>query len=105
MVIQSNCRFAKNASTPIMSKTFVNSEGDVLELQISGSFSSGVIHIEGRTDASCEWVSLAGINLGELTAVKGGFTKPGMYEIGILGARELRANIESISGGKVTVFG
>ena len=36
--------------------------------------------------------------------MRGGFTKPGMYEIGIVGIREIRARIESVSG-DVSMFG
>lgn len=105
MVIQSNCNFAKNINAPAISKVFPNSEGDVLALQISGDFTSTEIHIEGRNNAYGDWVSLAGIGLNDLSVVRNGFTKPGIYEIEIVGIRELRANIKSISGGKLSVLG
>lgn len=102
MVIQSNCNFVEKTNTPIVSKPFVNSQGDVLALQISGA--TGVFHIEGRNHRNGDWVSLAGINLTDFTPVRNGFTKPGMYEIGIVGIRELRARVESVNG-KVSMFG
>jgi hypothetical protein len=49
MVIQKNCDFVKNASAPIVSKTFVNASGDVLTLQISGA--DGLYHLEGRNNS------------------------------------------------------
>ena len=102
MVIQRNCDFVKNTTTPIVSKIFPNAAGDVLTLQISGA--SGKVHLEGRNSSKGDWVSLAGIDLSDFSAVRGGFVKPGIYEIGIIGIRELRANVESTQGA-ISVFG
>lgn len=102
MIVLGNCKFANNTRTPIVSKTFFNAHGDVLSLQIDGA--DGVYHIEGRSNPKGEWVSLAGINLNDFSAVKGGFKTAGIYELGIGSIRELRARIESTSG-NVTIFG
>lgn len=102
MVIQRNCDFVKNTTTPIVSKTFPNATGDVLTLQISGA--NAKVHLEGRNMPKGDWVSLAGIDLSNFAAIRGGFTKPGLYEIGIVGIREMRANVESTEG-MVSVFG
>lgn len=104
MIIQKNADFFKGMNTPTVSKTFPNSQSDVLSLQIGGDFSAGLFHIEGRNHRDGEWVSLAGIDLSDFSPVRGGFTKPGMYELGIVGIREIRARIESVSG-NVTMFG
>lgn len=102
MVIQKNCEFLKNSNTPIVSKVFSNASGDILSLQITGD--DGVYHVEGRNNRKGDWVSLAGVSLSDFSAIRGGFTKPGLYEIGIIGIRELRVRVESVSG-SVTVFG
>ena len=102
MVIQKNCEFVTDSSTPIVSKVFPNATGDTLTLQITGA--DGVYHLEGRNSRHHDWVSLAGINLSDFSAVRGGFTKAGMYEIGIMGVRELRVRVESTMG-TVSVFG
>lgn len=104
MIIQKNCSFFKNYSngTPIVSKIFPNSTGDVLSLQITGA--NGIYYLEGRNNDAHDWVSLAGINLSDLSAVKGSFTKAGLYEVGIAGVRELRIRLESAEG-VVTIFG
>lgn len=102
MVIQKNCEFVKNSSTPIVSKEFPNATGDVLTLQISGA--DGVYYIEGRNSSKLDWVPLAGINLSDFSAVRGIFTKAGLYEIGIVGIREVRARVESALG-NVSIFG
>jgi hypothetical protein len=102
MVIQKNCEFLKNSNTPIVSKVFPNASGDILSLQITGD--DGVYHVEGRNNRNGDWVSLAGVSLSDFSAIRGGFTKPGLYEIGIIGIRELRVRVESVAG-NVTVFG
>lgn len=102
MVIQSNCKFIENANTPIVSRIFPNAQGDVLSLQISGA--NGVCHLEGRNSRQGDWVSLAGIDLSNLQLVTGGFKKAGVYELGIVGIRELRARLESAEG-DISVFG
>lgn len=104
MIIQSNLHLAKNISAPTVSKIYANHTGDTLSLQISGNFTSGVFHIEGRAHPAGAWVSLAGINLSDFSVSRGGFTQSGLYEIGIAGVREIRSNIEAING-TVTLFG
>ena len=102
MIIQKNCDFVTNIDSPIISKVFPNSSGDILSLQISGN--EGMYYIEGRNNSDGDWVSLAGINLSDFSAVRGGFTKPGLYELGIIGIRQIRARVESASG-NVSIFG
>lgn len=102
MVIQKNCEFVTNASTPIVSKPFPNASGDVLTLQISGA--DGVYYLEGRNNSNHAWVPLAGINLTDFSAVREKFTKAGLYEIGVVGIRELRVRVESVAG-NVSIFG
>jgi len=102
MVIQKNCNFVTNTNAPIVSKIFTNATGDVLTLQISGA--NGVYHLEGRNNSNGDWFPLAAINLSNFAAVKGSFTTPGIYEIGIVGIRELRARVESAEG-NVSMFG
>lgn len=103
MVIQSNCNFFENVNAPTVSKVFSNAHGDTLSLQISGV--SGKYYIEGRNNTKGDWVPLAGINLSNFSAAKGEFTAPGLYELGVVGVREIRARIESIAGGNVSIFG
>lgn len=101
MLIQKNCDFL-TTSIPMESKSFTNSSADVLALQISGA--DGVYYLEGRNKSTNDWVSLAGISLSDFSAVIGGFKKAGMYEVGIIGVREVRVRVESTQG-KVTIFG
>ena len=104
MVIQKNCRFVKNQDSPIVSDIFSNTSSDLMSLQIDGSFSACLIKLEGRTNSDAEWTSLAGINLSDFAMAKT-FTKAGIYELGIIGIREVRVEVLSVSGGTVSVFG
>ena len=83
MIIQKNCEFITNSDSPIVSKTFSNSTGDILTLQISGA--NGIFILEGRNKSTHDWVALAGVNLSDFSATRGSFTKAGLYEIGIAG--------------------
>lgn len=96
MVILKNCEFLSHENSPIVSKVFPNVGGDVLALNIQGA--DGVFHLEGRAGRTAEWISLAGINLSDFSAVSGGFKKAGLYELGIVSVREMRVRIESASG-------
>lgn len=102
MVILSNCKFIESTSTPTVSNTFANAAGDVLSLQIDGA--NGLYYIEGRNNSQGEWFPLAGINLSDFSAKRQGFETPGLYEIGIVGVRELRATVASAQG-EVKIFG
>lgn len=102
MVIQKNCDFITNSNTPTVSKIFSNSSGDTLALTISGA--NGVYHLEGRNNSSYDWIPLAGINLSDLSVVRGAYTQAGVYEIGIVGIRELQVRVASIEG-DVSIFG
>ena len=102
MVIQKNCEFIKNSDSPAVSKVFRNATGDALALQISGADGSYIV--EGRNNSQLDWVALGGINLTDFSAVKGEFSKVGIYEIGIVGIRELRVRVEETSG-LVSIFG
>lgn len=102
MVIQQNCEFAMKATSPIVSKVFFNSTGDTLAVQIQGA--NGVYHIEGRNSSDSEWCDLAGINLSDFSAARNGYTKAGIYEIGVASIRQIRARIESVEG-EVSITG
>jgi hypothetical protein len=103
MVIQKNLEFLRSMSTPTVSKAFPNATGDILSVQISGAF-TGTVHIEGRNNSQGDWVSLAGISLTDFAVARNGFKSAGMYEIGIVGVRELRARIDEAQG-DVKIFG
>jgi hypothetical protein len=102
MIIQNNCNFVTKATESVVSKSFSNHAGDTLSFSITGA--TGVYYLEGRNHKEGMWCPLAGINLSDFSAVRGAYTQPGLYEIGILGVRELRVRVESVDG-EVTIFG
>ena len=103
MVIQKNCEFIKDSNAPIVSKSFPNAVGDILTLQISGA--NGKYFLEGRNNSANGWVPLAGINLSDFSVCRNGFTTAGIYEVGIVGIRELRVKVDAVEGEKVSIFG
>lgn len=105
MVIQDNIKFAREETAPGLSNTFFNGTSDVLSLEITGTFTSAVVMIEGRISTFGDWVPLAAVSLSDYSAYKNGITAPGIYEISIISIRELRLNIASIEGGDINVIG
>lgn len=102
MVIQQNCEFATKATSPIVSKVFFNSTGDILAIQIQGA--NGIYHIEGRNASDYEWHDIAGINLSDFSVARKGYFKAGIYELDLAGIRQVRARIESVEG-EVSIIG
>lgn len=96
MVIQNNCNFITNATSPTISYIYPNANSDILTLSISGN--EGLYYLEGRGDSNHEWITLAGVNVSDFSVAKDGFVKPGVYEIGIIGIRQLRVKVERTSG-------
>lgn len=104
MVIQRDAKFFENQNTSNISNTFVNPQADILTVQVSGGANAFTVAIEGRNSKDADWIPLAGINLTNLSVSTDGITEKGIYEFGIVGIRELRANLKSISG-SVSVYG
>lgn len=102
MIILQTCKFAQNQSSSYVSKSYFNSAGDVLSVQVEGG--DGKYYIEGRTLTSMDWIPLAAINLADFSVAKDGITKAGIYELGIAGIRELRGRVETVNG-EVTIMG
>ena len=104
MVIQNICYFTQHMVTPNVSKSFFNAQGDVLSLQISGTL-TGKVYIEGKNSDNAAWVSLAGINLSSFAAERDGFDSTGIYEVGIIGVRNLRIRLDGASSDSIEVIG
>lgn len=102
MMIQKNCNFITNATSPCVSEIVSNSTGDILTIQISGA--DGEYYVEGRNFGAGDWVVLGGISLTDFSVETDGFSLPGLYEIGVIGVRQLRVRAAAMSG-EVTIFG
>lgn len=96
------------ASSAASSAAVSNSNCDLLSVQVSGTFSTGKIKIQGKTDPDAsEWTDLAFYDKSTLTATEGsdGITAKGIYDANIAGLLLVRVDVVSVTGGNVTVIG
>ncbi len=96
------------ASSAGTSEEVYNSDSDFLSVQVSGTFSSGKIQVQAKTDVNAsDWTNLAVIDKSTATAIEGsdGITAKGIYTVGIAGIVLVRVSVASVSGGNVTVVG
>lgn len=96
-----------NAATSASSSaSVVNNNCDVLGIQITGTFSSATVNVQGMVNVdSNTWVNLAALNLTDFDIENTGITAKGLYEIGIEGVLRVRVNVSSVSGGNISVYG
>lgn len=93
-----------SVTTPTISNTFVNNTAEVCTLQISGTFSSATVNIEGIVNVnSGVWVTLATFNLSDLDLKTSGMTGDGIYQASVAGILRVRINVTAVSGGNITV--
>ena len=105
MVVISNFSFGKKITEPFESKDYSNSIGDVMTIEVGGTFSDASIVIEGKADfTSEEYTPFTSLDL-MVYDVHEKITAPGIYEIAIEGIQFIRARVESVSGGYVTILG
>lgn len=100
-----NFLFFSGATSAGVSKAYANDTCDVCALQVSGTFTSATVKVQGKSDlAHGEYTDLAVIDLSALS-VKKAITAAGIYEAGIEGIQSVRVQVVSVSGGDITVFG
>ena len=91
-------------TVPTVSNTFVNNKCDACLLQITGTFASATVSVEGIVDVnSGSWVSLATFNLTDLDIKTAGMTAKSIYQVGITGILRVRVNVTAVYGGNITV--
>lgn len=93
------------ATEPIISNTFVNNISDVLTLQITGTFSSATVLVEGLVNVQTNaWTTLAAFNLTDLSLKTGdGMEEEGVYQVSVAGILKVRIRVSAITGGDITV--
>lgn len=104
MVVSNNFYFLKDASAAQESPITVNTQGELLTLQVEGTATSVQLQVLGLSDmASDEYYPLSGLtNAYDLvTTIK----SKGLYFFGIDGVSKIKVNLLSVSGGKASVFG
>ena len=93
------------AASPTISNTFVNNKSENLTLQITGTYSSATVLVQGLVDVnSTAWTTLATFNLTDLSLTTGsGIGDNGLYQVAIGGILRVRLNVTAISGGEITI--
>lgn len=104
MVPQRNFVFADKVEGPFVSNDCVNSMSDLIDLQLSGTFTSCSVALKGKVDLNAEYETLKVINLGKLEAVSE-ITEAGIYEAAIGGMQSLQVEVTSVDGGYITIVG
>ncbi len=97
-------KMISEATVPTVSNTFVNNKSDLCSLQISGTFTSATIKVEGIVDVNSGlWVSLATFDLSDLDLKTSGMSGKSIYRVGVSGILRIRINVTAVSGGSITV--
>lgn len=93
------------ASSPTVSNAFVNNNSELCTLQISGTFTSATVNVEGIVDVnSGKWVTLATFDLSDLDLKTHGLSDKSIYQVGIAGILRVRISVTAISGGNITIM-
>ena len=104
MRIQANYTAIDGASAAVVSPEFVNNMCDVCSIQVTGTFTSATLHVQGIINSdSAEWVNLAVLSLSDYTLATSGISDEGIYECGVEGVSRVRFNLSAVSGGDITV--
>ena len=104
MITHNNFYFLKNVTEAQESPMTVNTQGEILTLQVEGTATSVSLQVFGISDmASDEWHLLTGFtsNYDLITSI----TSKGLYTFGIEGVAKIKVNLLSVTGGKASVFG
>lgn len=100
-----NMMMINAATSATTSSAFVNNSCDVLGLQVTGTFTSATVYVQGIVNAdSNTWVNLAVLDLNSFGLTENGITAKGVYEAGIEGVLQVRINVSAVSGGNVSVY-
>ena len=103
MVPQKNFMFADKATEAFISNDCINQTSDIMDLQLSGNFTSCNVVLKGKVDINADYEPLMVINLGKFTAVDA-MEEAGIYEAAISGLQMLQVEIVSVEG-EITIVG
>lgn len=94
----------QDVEAPEESETF-NTQGDTLNLQLFGEASACNLQVFGQIDShSNSWVVLNAINMTTLE-LDTSIEKQGIYMVPIEGVSKIQFKLNSVAGGKLSVFG
>lgn len=107
MIAQKNVNFFEGSLVNPEDKIeyYGNSKAEIISVEISGTFTSGLFHFEGIVDlATTEWTPIAGVNLSDYT-ISADPAGKGIWEVPIEGLQRFRVRTEAVAGGEAKVFG
>ena len=104
MIPQKMFVFADNQTSAYTSKDCANAMSDLIDLQLSGEFTSCLVNLEGKVDLDADYQVLKVINLSKFEAVDD-MEEAGIYEAAISGMQSLRVVINSVDGGAIKIVG
>ena len=91
-----------NATEPVVSGIFSNNAKSLCVTQITGTYSSAVLKVQGQIDTgSGEWADIAVFNLSNLHLAPNAQGN-GIYQCGVEGILRIRFNVTAVSGGSIT---
>ena len=97
--------FFKNASTTIESNVLTNTNGSILQLQISGDGTSFSVKVKGRVDVeNDDYVTLSLIKESDLSKTST-ITSNNIYMCDVSGIQNIKLEITAISSGAINAFG
>lgn len=104
MNIPANITMINGATAEAISNVFVNNNCASVTLQITGSFTTATVQVEGLVNLnSNSWVSLGAIELSEFEPDSDGLSEKSLYQVGIEGIPRVRIHVTAVSGGDITV--
>lgn len=104
MNVSANITMIEAATAETISNVFVNNNCAAVTLQITGSYTSATVLVEGLVNLSSNaWVSLGAIELGDFELNTDGLSEKSLYQIGIEGIPRVRIHVTAVSGGDITV--
>lgn len=104
MNVSANITMIEAATAETISNVFVNNNCAAVTLQITGSYTSATVLVEGLVNLNSNaWVSLGAIELGDFELNSDGLSEKSLYQIGIEGIPRVRIHVTAVSGGDITV--
>ena len=92
------------ATAPAISNVFVNNGAETCAFQISGSYTTATVMVEGLVNIeSNAWDSIAIFDLSNFELEDEGADGNGIYQIPVEGILRVRVNVTAVSGGDITV--
>ena len=105
MRVVSRGYWIEEATGATTSTVFINNSCDSLGLQVTGTFSSATVKVQGTVDVdSSDWVDIIAIDLSDMSTETSGITAKGIYQIPIESLCKVRVNVTAVSGGNISVY-